>query len=332
MSDIVPTRKRSQRNSGRQGLETRGRQKPVDLYPGINDLADVLEALPVDIVRYFTLLREINAKCVSAAPKLTEMIKLFLSIPVSQVHLPPEPTEEQIKKSEEINRGREELLAQIRGLIRELMPCLEEKMHVASVATDAIARHLSRMDYDYDIIREGEIPEMVQYGPKEHPAYKPENKAPEKSAPAARSEVRREAMAAKKAAAAAVHDSGTEHGRSATPGTGRGIRGGSSTNGNGSDSGRSRGKHNNDGGKVSKEATPSGAGTKRRKVFHSNNHPTLNNNYATAVSASLSKHETEDNVMLNSPVTSQQNFETNNDPDRPLTPQKKRQPPKKTTE
>lgn len=76
-------------------------------------------------------------------------------------------------------------------------------MHVAGVAADAINRHIARLDYDFDelIVKGNEIPHEIRYGPEIHPAYLPIVTATEQKQ-STRSEARREAMAARKAAQA----------------------------------------------------------------------------------------------------------------------------------
>ncbi|KAF5098414.1 hypothetical protein D0Z03_001215 [Geotrichum reessii] len=233
------------------------------LYPGLNDMADALEALPMELIRHFTLLREIDAKCIVTMPELNRLIKDLFKLPI------PEPTEVQLVQE------REQILTRIRQLIRELMPCLEEKMHVAGVAAEAISRHVARLDYDYEelIIGQNEIPHIVRYGPKEHPAYLPIiTPAEQKPLSSSRSESRREAMAAKKAAAAAAKADAATH----TDGNGSSTRGGArgtprpdeKVSGSGSKSNSSTRGTSGSGSKSS-----SGAGSK-----HSTSHATTNTN------------------------------------------------------
>ncbi|VEU24216.1 DEKNAAC105365 [Brettanomyces naardenensis] len=125
-----------------------------DLYPGLNEITDALEAFPYDLVGYFTLLKEIDAKCVYTVPYLKAYIERFLVM----------------KKT---HPKRDELLGKIRDLIKELMPCLEEKMHVATIASDIVNKHFNRIDQCYEIICEKEIPEIVRTGPLHDPCMKP---------------------------------------------------------------------------------------------------------------------------------------------------------------
>ncbi|ANB13934.1 Pho23p [Sugiyamaella lignohabitans] len=376
------------------------RAAPTDIYPGLNDMSDALEAIPMDIVRHFTLLKEIDAKCVGTTPLLGELIVEFLSLPVpspatlqaalaasssfgsnemqgqeptnpaaagsatgSGVAPGNAPVNGENDTSNSINNGnnnnnnngdgnpannnsngnngdnssnignnvqesqtdgasnntansgntsaepavtgsnvltvseeeiasivkREELLAQIRRLINELVPCLEEKMHVAGVAADAMARHVARIDYDFDLICNNEIPERIQVGSANHPAFIAETRLAneqQKGNQTSRSESRREAMAAKKAAAAAdgltgsaaTGSGGAKGGRNSTPVAGKGsgsavssagsttAGGAGSAFGSGATSGRGRGAGKNNGsasagGNVSANGGAAGSGS-----------------------------------------------------------------------
>ncbi|KAF5095019.1 hypothetical protein D0Z00_003308 [Geotrichum galactomycetum] len=243
------------------------------LYPGLNDMADALEALPMELIRHFTLLREIDAKCIVTMPELNRLIKDVFKLPI------PDPSEVHLVQE------REQILDRIRQLIRELMPCLEEKMHVAGVAAEAISRHVARLDYDYNdlIIGQNEIPHIVRYGPKEHPAYLPiVTPAEQKNASSTRSESRREAMAAKKAAAAAAKADaagGTDSNNPSTRG-GRGTprpdektsgsKSGSSTRGtNGSGSKSGSGSTKQSSSSATTTTTTTSSTSKRRKAVSS---------------------------------------------------------------
>lgn len=113
----------------------------TDLYPGLNEITDAFDAFPYDLVGYFTLLKEIDAKCVYTVPYLKAYIKRFLAM--SKTH-----------------PKRDKLLSKIRQLIKELMPCLEEKMHVATIASDIVSKHFERIDQCYDIVCKKEIPKI----------------------------------------------------------------------------------------------------------------------------------------------------------------------------
>lgn len=267
MTKTSPTKGYNTRSSSRR-QQTRGEHKPQGLYPGINDFADALEALPLETVRHFTLLREIDAKCTTTTPLVADLIAKFLELPI-----PKKDDPEAATRSEE----RESMLLEIRGLIRELMPCLEEKMHVAGVAAEAVTRHINRIDRDYDIITSREIPEVVQYGHPDHPAIIVDAKPVDhKSVQSQRSESRREAIAAKKAAAAAAAaekgtGSGSGRGRGSTPDVKKKVSGKKVT-GNGTPAAEKRsaeaagGAGGASGASSASSSTTTSGPSKRRKV------------------------------------------------------------------
>lgn len=161
---------------------------PNDLLPGLNDILDAFEAMPMDLVKYFTLLKEIDAKCINTIPVINRQISSY----IEDLH-GAEPTPKQDKLAR---------LSKIRKHIHEVIPCLEEKMHVTSVAADVLAKHLFRINNDYKvIIANNEIPESVRIGSLNHRAIILDPSAvndASKLAQLQRSESRREALAARK--------------------------------------------------------------------------------------------------------------------------------------
>lgn len=165
---------------------------PANLYPGLNDITDVLEEFPLETSRYLTLLHEIDAKCVLTNPILTQGIDVFLS-----------------EDSTEPKGGSNKLesLKSINQYLEELMPSFEEKMHVSSIMLESLKRLTTRMELAYEVaIKNEEIPSSLRLGVDNHPAMhlhhelmqKVEHKSNSKSTQAQKSESRREAMAANK--------------------------------------------------------------------------------------------------------------------------------------
>lgn len=163
-----------------------------ELLPGLNDISDAFEAMPMDLIKYFTLLKEIDAKYINIVPVVNGQIKDYIERLHSDKENAKMRRETKIKK-----------LSFIRDKLHEIVPCLEEKMHVTSIASDLMYKHLFRIDNDYKlIINNNEIPESVRIGPLNHPAMIMESGSGENgtnSAQSQRSESRREALAAKKA-------------------------------------------------------------------------------------------------------------------------------------
>lgn len=198
-----------------------------ELLPGLNDISDAFEALPLDLIKYFSLLKEIDAKCINTVPQINYLIKKY----IGDLHQEKEPEENEPEEKEQ--KGKEEKdesgetepngsdgakkepseaaalekkrLSLIKDKVNEIIPCLEEKMHVTSVATDLLNKHLFRINNDYKlIINNNEIPESIRIGPLNHPAMiidssNPSSLSADRSAQSQRSESRREALAAKKA-------------------------------------------------------------------------------------------------------------------------------------
>lgn len=187
-----------------------------DLLPGLNDIADAFEALPLDLIKYFTLLKEIDAKCINTVPQINGEIKTY----IDRLHEKPIPVNDEdsgVKKTpgSMSTATKMKRLRSIHEKVNEIIPCLEEKMHVTLVATDLMQKHLNRINNDYKLIlQNNEIPELIRIGPLNHPAMIMDNSTSglngsgsgsgvggngDSSVPSQRSESRREALAAKKA-------------------------------------------------------------------------------------------------------------------------------------
>lgn len=201
----LPARQKSQRlvekakadqRPGQYFLQYKQKAKTItnanELLPGLNDISDAFEALPMDLVRYFTLLKEIDAKCINSVPLINRQITNFID------NLHRDDKDDAMAADEKLSS-----LNSMRKRIFDVIPCLEEKMHVASVAADVLSKHMFRIKNDYNvIIGNNEIPELVRLGPLNHRAmiHDPQSAAEAaKLAQSQRSESRREALAARKA-------------------------------------------------------------------------------------------------------------------------------------
>lgn len=191
-------RLRSLRNNVRE-------TKSTEAYPALNDITDAFEALPAEIVKYFTLYKEIDAKYITQIPLLHHRIDQFRKAP----------------KTPENQHKRIRLIKEVSELLAKMLPCMEEKMHVASIASDRAAKYVDRINDDYELIMKGEIPDAVRFGQLNHPAMINDSKtADNKSAQSQRSESRREALAAKKAA----NETDGDEGAISASGRGKGRR------------------------------------------------------------------------------------------------------------
>lgn len=174
---------------------------PANLYPGLNDIADVLEEFPCETSRYLTLLHEIDAKCVHSMPNMNNKIDDFVKVEVEE------------------DTDKTKLLDTINKLFKELMPSLEEKMHVSSIMLESLQKLTTRLEIAYEIaIKNQEIPSKLRLGVDNHPAMHLHHELMEKieiksnngngnqngnsngnkTSQALRSESRREAMVANK--------------------------------------------------------------------------------------------------------------------------------------
>lgn len=120
----------------------------MQTYAALNDFADAIEALPADLVRNFTLLREVDSKTVLLQTELISEIKQFLAVlpfPQSQ-------------------RGAaQQRLKHIRDLILSGFAYSDEKVSVASTAADVVAKHMLRLDRDFTML-ESEMPLYIREG------------------------------------------------------------------------------------------------------------------------------------------------------------------------
>ncbi|QRG36916.1 hypothetical protein FDK38_001276 [Candidozyma auris] len=275
MSQDLPARQRSQRLANRAKAEdtfskyflqfkqkARNINNANELLPGLNDISDAFEAMPLDLVKYLTLLKEIDAKCINTIPLINRQITSY----IDDLHKNGAP--DALSRDEKTVR-----LGRLKKRIFEVIPCLEEKMHVTSVANDVMAKHLHRIDNDYKvIIGNNEIPESVRLGPLNHRAmiHDPAAAAEAaKSAQSQRSELRREALAARKANKDGDEDDsgkrrrgGASNGRETTPLENNSGAGANGTGNSGVSNSRKR-KGQDDKGPVPPEKKR--AGTKPKK-------------------------------------------------------------------
>ncbi|KAI1750561.1 hypothetical protein F4782DRAFT_242273 [Xylaria castorea] len=193
---------------GRESL--RGGQshdQPIDIFPAITHFTDAITSLPKDLVRHFTLLKEVDAKIF--APEQT----LFQFIDAALKSSPPEPRSTRDGSSsvapastpmsaqnsssghalgghpaapsslnesrastvfDPSNVPRRTLFLHTAYKIQEMLVSLEEKNHVISTANEALSKHLSRINDVWPHL-ENEFSEEAKWGSTTHWAY-PENR------------------------------------------------------------------------------------------------------------------------------------------------------------
>lgn len=230
-------------------------EQPIDIFPGVTHFADAITALPKELVRHFTLLKEVDAKIFAPQETLFQLVQAALESPPPEPVRPMNDTSSTIAPAsapmstqnsssgifasgiavpsgsangstttsvyDDSNLARRHLFRQTALKIQEMLVSLEEKNHVISTANDALQKQVNRIENIWPHL-EGEFSEEAKWGSDSHWAY-PENRAvralnsqAEKTrregaanlsaaaqfvaeeAAAARSEARKQAVAAKK--------------------------------------------------------------------------------------------------------------------------------------
>lgn len=184
-------------------------EQPIDIFPGVTHFADAITALPKELVRHFTLLKEVDHKIYAPEEALFQLVDQALQdpppppleptpslhhdassnaagVPVasgaqvgptgpSQHFFQQQPTAAAPNALDASNLNRRQLFRQTALRISEILVSLDEKNHVLSTANDALQRHLGRIDDIWPHL-ESEFSDEAKYGSDSHWAY-PENRA-----------------------------------------------------------------------------------------------------------------------------------------------------------
>lgn len=242
-------------------------EQPIDIFPGVTHFADAITALPKELVRHFTLLKEVDAKVFAPQEQLFQFVQDALdspppgparslndatssaapaSAPMSAANsssgaaphgnaLPEFSANGSTASSvfDDSNLARRHLFRSTAVKIQEMLNSLEEKNHVISTANDALRKQLNRIDDIWPHLSD-EFSEEAKWGSDSHWAY-PENRAARAlntqaertrregaahlsaaaqfvaEEAAARSESRKQAVAAKKSQKNQNHTHESEH-------------------------------------------------------------------------------------------------------------------------
>ncbi|KAL1887997.1 hypothetical protein Cpir12675_006348 [Ceratocystis pirilliformis] len=207
-----PRSQRGMANStptGRDG-DSDPSDQSINIFPAVNYLADSLSTLPKELIRHFTLLREVDAKIYAPEETLFKLTDACYTAPMPQCKsFPPgipERTQGIVAGGEALhnleptpipntlggapddpdyraslyasqNLERRQLFANTAAQIKEMLVALEEKNHVISTANDALQKQLARMDNAWPHL-EGEFCDEAKWGNVNHWAY-PENRTKE---------------------------------------------------------------------------------------------------------------------------------------------------------
>ncbi|KAI9761480.1 MAG: 2-oxoglutarate dehydrogenase E1 component [Chaenotheca gracillima] len=205
-------------------------------FPAITHFTDAITALPKEIVRHFTLLKEVDAKACGPEESLAHLINMALTIPApdrrqtaSQPQQPDQeggrdeasasllnggaaadnhsqqnaaaPTQASLH-DEQSDLARRQLFYHLRCYLQELLVTLDEKNHVISTANEALQKQLSRVDSSHPYI-DNEISEEARYGSSTHWAYTDRTQSKPNGTAAIGERSRREVAAAHNLAAVA---------------------------------------------------------------------------------------------------------------------------------
>lgn len=220
------------RPGGRDSLSGPAGDQPIDIFPAITHFADTITALPKELVRHFTLLKEVDAKIFAPQEQLFKLVASARTFPVPEARTSNDTLnttapgfapmsaqgssngtaafgqhQQPIVSTEDVNGGvfdpsnlqRRQLFRQTAFKIQELLVSLEEKNHVISTANEALQRQLARVEDVWPYL-ENEFSDEAKWGSTTHWAY-PENRNG-KTSQAERS--RRDGAAAISAAAQAL--------------------------------------------------------------------------------------------------------------------------------
>lgn len=208
--------------------------QPIDIFPAITHFADTVTALPKELIRHFTLLKEVDAKIFTPQEQLFKLVCSATngdfpdtrqnqdgaasaatgSVPMSSqtssashapngLPLPLPPSDDPTAATgvfDPANIPKRQLYRQIAFKIQEMLVSLEEKNHVISTANDALQRQLARVNDVWPHL-ENEFSDEAKWGSTTHWAY-PENRSG-RSQP---ERMRRDGAAAISAAAQALAD------------------------------------------------------------------------------------------------------------------------------
>lgn len=166
--------------------------QPIDIFPAITHFADTMVALPKELVRHFTLLKEVDAKLFGPEEQLFKLVEH-----ATHAQLPGAPPRANgtthasasqpasgrpgdvrpVTSSNAFdasNVPRRQLFRQTAFKIQEMLVSLEEKNHVISTANEALGRQLARIEDVWPHL-EGEFSDEAKWGSTTHWAY-PENR------------------------------------------------------------------------------------------------------------------------------------------------------------
>lgn len=207
-------------------------EQPIDIFPAITHFTDAIAALPKELVRHFTLLKEVDAKIFAPEAALSELLEVALKTPVpdpvrpvneastpgsavmsthnsaagpvagvNPVAAPASEGSTAASAFDPSNVPRRQLFRQTAFKIQEMLTSLEEKNHVISTANDALQKQIGRIEEIWPHL-ETHFSDEAKWGSTAHWAYTENRQQKTNNAQAERS--RREGAATLSAAAQAL--------------------------------------------------------------------------------------------------------------------------------
>lgn len=203
-----PTASGARSQGTKASLGTNSEQaQAIEIFPAITHFADAISALPKELVRHFTLLKEVDAKIFMPEGELTRLVSDALNAPLppcsravgakdqnifdsAQMILQSNPngpitkgfgssthsTSNTDAVWDSVNFNRRQLFNRCALTMQGMLVSLDEKNHVISTAGEALAKQLARIDDCLPFI-ELEVSEEARNGSLTHWAY-PENRTP----------------------------------------------------------------------------------------------------------------------------------------------------------
>ncbi|KAI4195103.1 MAG: hypothetical protein LQ346_003527 [Caloplaca aetnensis] len=230
------------RGSGGPGTAQESRpDAEIGFFPAITHFADAISALPKEMVRHYSMMKEVDAKICAPEEKVGQLVTAVLQMPAppkkpvshsqnidisrSEIDTAPSTTgtadnisiksvpsriEAASTASQEnlatFDFSRRQLFHRLRVQLQEMLPILDEKNHVLSTAHECLENQLKRCNSSYRHL-DNEISEEARYGSLNHWAYSSEKTADKKGTTAGERS-RRDVAAANHLAAnaPAVHE------------------------------------------------------------------------------------------------------------------------------
>lgn len=232
-----------QRGSGGPRAAQEGRQDAeIGFFPAITHFTDAISALPKEMVRHYSMLKEVDAKICNPEEAVGHLVTAALRMPApprKPVNVPqkidtsrsdadaapstagtadnisvksvPSRIEAASTATQEnlatFDLSRRQLFYRLRLHMQEMLPILDEKNHVLSTANDCLENQLKRCNSSCRHV-DKEISEEARYGSLTHWAYSNEEKTADKRGTTAGERSRRDVAAANHLAvnAPAVHE------------------------------------------------------------------------------------------------------------------------------